>query len=120
MRKWLLSAALLLAIAAGIAGFAQKGDKVQAAQAPANAVPVPPPQPNASMEKEKGNRPAGAEPLLHAQMAQLLRLANQLQTDVGKTNKDTLSISVIREAAEIEKLTRTMRAERLEHASHDH
>ncbi|HEU5458031.1 MAG TPA: hypothetical protein VFU68_05395 [Terracidiphilus sp.] len=53
-------------------------------------------------------------------MAELLRLANQLQTDVSKTNKDVLSVSAVREADEIEKLTRAMKAEHLDHASHDH
>jgi hypothetical protein len=36
--------------------------------------------------------------------AHLLKLANELKTEVDKTDKDTLSISVIRKADEIERL----------------
>lgn len=113
-----MAAALLLAIVAGLAGFSQQGNKVQAAQAPSNTVPSKPAQPSGSQQEEEGKAPAGMQPELHAQMAELLRLANQLQTDVGKTNKDTLSLSVVREADEIEKLTHAMKAEREEHSSH--
>lgn len=39
----------------------------------------------------------------------LLALATELKADVDKTNKDTLSIDVIKKADEIEKLARTVR-----------
>ncbi len=39
----------------------------------------------------------------------LLVLATQLKTEVDKTNKDTLSINVIKKAAEIEKLAHDVR-----------
>jgi nitric oxide reductase activation protein len=39
----------------------------------------------------------------------LLALANELKTDVDKSNKDTLSMDVIRKADEIEKLAHTVK-----------
>jgi hypothetical protein len=36
-------------------------------------------------------------------------LANELQADVQKSNKDTLSLDVIRKADEIEKLAKSVR-----------
>ncbi len=44
------------------------------------------------------------------QSANLLKLANSLKADVDKTTPDTLSVPVIREADEIEKLARKMRS----------
>jgi len=41
---------------------------------------------------------------LAADVDRLLELSNQLKSDLGKTNKDELSVTVIRRAAEIEKL----------------
>jgi hypothetical protein len=39
----------------------------------------------------------------------LVALANELQADVQKSNKDTLSLDVIRKADEIEKLAKSVR-----------
>ncbi len=39
----------------------------------------------------------------------LVQLAQQLRTSVGKTNKDVLSVSVVREAEQVEKLAHQMR-----------
>lgn len=41
--------------------------------------------------------------------ARLLALASELKTEVDKTNKDTLSLTVIRKASEIEKLAHDVR-----------
>jgi hypothetical protein len=46
---------------------------------------------------------------LVADTQKLLQLANELQTDVQKSNKDTLSLDVIRKADEIEKLAKSVR-----------
>ncbi len=40
---------------------------------------------------------------------QLVAMAQQLKTSVDKSNKDTLSLDVIREAERIEKLARQLR-----------
>ncbi len=43
------------------------------------------------------------------QSTNLLRLAYNLKSEVDKTTKDTLSVTVVRQAAEIEQLARKMR-----------
>lgn len=57
--------------------------------------------------------PAAADSPRHKQLtddsAQLLALAVALKTEVDKTNKDTLSIAVVRKADEIEKLAHRLR-----------
>lgn len=40
---------------------------------------------------------------------QLLKLAQQLKVDVSKSDKNTLSLNVVREAGEIEKLAKTIK-----------
>ena len=44
-----------------------------------------------------------------ADTQKLVELANELQADVQKSNKDTLSLDVIRKADEIEKLAKSVR-----------
>jgi hypothetical protein len=44
------------------------------------------------------------------QSANLLKLAYTLKSEVDKTTKDTLSVTVVRQAAEIEQMARKMRA----------
>jgi nitric oxide reductase activation protein len=44
-----------------------------------------------------------------ADTQKLVALANELQSDVQKSNKDTLSLDVIRKADEIEKLAKSVR-----------
>ena len=46
---------------------------------------------------------------LAADSAALLQLAQELKAEVDKTNKDTLSVSVIRKATEIEKMARNLK-----------
>ncbi|MGC1462718.1 MAG: hypothetical protein WA802_10985 [Terracidiphilus sp.] len=41
--------------------------------------------------------------------ADLLKLANALKAEMDKTNEDTLSVAVVRQAGEIEKLAHKMR-----------
>jgi hypothetical protein len=43
--------------------------------------------------------------------AELLKLAIELKSDIDKTSIDTLSLSVIRKADEIEKLARSLKVE---------
>jgi hypothetical protein len=54
---------------------------------------------------------SSAEPRnqLAGDSARLLKLAAELKAEVDKTNKDVLSVTVIRKADEIEKLTRAMK-----------
>jgi hypothetical protein len=46
---------------------------------------------------------------INSESAKLLKLANELKAEVDKTDKDTLSIGVIRKADEIEKLAHSVK-----------
>jgi len=68
----------------------------QAAQSPAPAQPaIPDPDPNNPVAVQSAN---------------LLKMAYDLKSEVDKTTKDTLSVTVVRRAAEIEQLARKMRS----------
>lgn len=92
-------------------------------QAPNPSQPIPgpeasrPPDANAIMmmhdqQQKKANVNAANEERkrqISDDSAKLLKLATDLKTEVDKTNKDTLSIGVIRKAEEIEKLARAVK-----------
>jgi len=46
-----------------------------------------------------------------ADSAKLLKLSQELKAEVAKTNKDTLSLAVIKKAEEVEKLAKTLKEE---------
>lgn len=48
---------------------------------------------------------------LAADTARLYQLANELKAEMDKSTKDTLSLSVIKKADEVEKLAHKVRAE---------
>ncbi len=136
---WICSLAglFLVALSAGAGGRATlaQTDQAQtddsttavAPPEPATAVPSPPsanskPKQAAKPEAEQPEsatavRPEAAPlaPLDDSQKAvadasaNLLELANSLKREVDKTSADTLSVAVVRKAAEIEQLARKMR-----------
>jgi hypothetical protein len=66
----------------------------------------PPPQ----MEQDQAKmRNVDRQKQLVSDTQKLLALANELKTDVDKSNKDTLSLDVIRKADEIEKLAHSVK-----------
>jgi len=71
------------------------------AEAP-KAGPAPEPE-------NRGAANAEAEDTVSAECAGLLKLAASLKTEVDKTTKDELSISVVRDAGQIELMARKMR-----------
>lgn len=83
--------------------------------------PVAPPQPivvrvpaqSAAVQPAKAEMPAIPDPdpknPVAVQSANLLKLAYNLKSEVDKTTKDTLSVTVVRQAAEIEQMARKMR-----------
>jgi hypothetical protein len=71
----------------------QSSQDVEAAKVEMPAIPNPDP-----------NNPVAV------QSASLLKMAYDLKSEVDKTTKDTLSVTVVRRAAEIEQLARKMRA----------
>lgn len=72
-----------------------------------------PRQPDNSMarmaERMARQRNTDRQKQIVADTAQLLKLAQQLNIDVSKSNKNTLSLNVVREASEIEKLAKTIK-----------
>lgn len=72
--------------------------------------PTPPDNNMAHMsERMARQRNTDRQKQIVADTAQLLKLAQQLNADVSKTNKDTLSLNVVKEASEIEKLAKTIK-----------
>ncbi len=94
------------------AGDAQSGDKATLSASSSKA-------PGASPQVEQRDQKTGQQDLntpgsdrrkqIADESNQLLALAIDLKAEVDKTNRDTLSISVIRKADEIEKLAHNVR-----------
>lgn len=109
-RAWLVPALVLLGILAfGPAAHAQLLNPDRSIHDPALTTP---PDANAQMEmnqkKATDQNYAAANAERKKQIAddtaKLLKLAMELKAEVDKTSKDTLSLSVIRKADEIERL----------------
>jgi len=90
---------------------AQQG---QQAASPPLAVPAAQGQ---SQNPDPGN--AQQKKRIAEESARLLALATDLKTEVDKSNKDTLSLAVVRKAGEIERLAHSVK-ERMKLASLDH
>ena len=74
--------------------------------------PMTPPDmsPNPAMVQEQAKmRNTDRQKQLVLDTQKLLALANELKSEVDKSNKDTLSLDVIRKADEIEKLARSVK-----------
>lgn len=72
------------------------------------AAPAPATAPTARQKELDAIRDPQKREILD-QSANLLKLANSLKAEVDKTTEDTLSMTVVRQADEIEKLARKMR-----------
>jgi hypothetical protein len=110
---WLPGLALsALALSAGAGG-------VCFAQAPAQETkPGAPASSAASPDAEKANPPQAApasnpadpeQAQLLADSEKLVKLSQELKTEVGKSTKDTLSVTVIKKAEEVEALAKSLR-----------
>jgi hypothetical protein len=86
--------------------------------APPQPIVVRVPAPSASGSPQAGKPKIEIPPIpapdpnnpVAVQSANLLKLAYNLKTEVDKTTKDTLSVTVVRQATEIEQMARKMRA----------
>lgn len=67
------------------------------------------PVPAGVAERQEAARQTDRQKKLVSDTNKLLELATQLKADVDKTNKDTLSIDVIKKADEIEKLAHSVK-----------
>jgi len=111
-----------LVFIAGLLCFAQDGQPVaagaeQAGSSSQSSIDTPAqanPQAGnpAKPSKEEAAAPAADQhnkSQISVESTQLLAMALALKAEVDKTNKDTLSVNVIRKADEIEKLAKTVR-----------
>jgi hypothetical protein len=108
----LLACCAALAVAAGaglLRGHAQSApppptaapEKVASAPAPAAGQQEKSPTGNAAAEAQKQQ--------IASECADLLKMATDLKAEVDKTTKDTLSVTVVRKASEIEQLAHKVR-----------
>jgi hypothetical protein len=76
-----------------------------------NPNPDNPPDPNMRHAQEEAakQRNLDRQKRLVADTDKLLQLAQELKVEVGKSNKDMLSVTVIKKAEEIEKLAKSVR-----------
>jgi PPE-repeat protein len=109
--RYLFAAPLLAAIL--FVGGPLPASRANAAQAAAGA-PAEAAQPISTENKPAAAIEASAPVPAPAQpaddSARLLALANELKSAMDKTTKDMLSVTVVRKAAEIEKLAHRMRS----------
>lgn len=84
-----------------------------ASQAPVNAASETKPLPETAAKPTQVQKPDTADNQRKKQISdessQLLAMALSLKAEVDKTNKDTLSLNVIRKADEIERLAKTVK-----------
>jgi hypothetical protein len=114
MTVWAMAGGLMLAM-----GSAGRGEQRSAAGAVAQAdqtvvpgvVPVAPPdERTVKMEEEQAKkRNAERQKKLVEDTTKLLALANELKAAVDKSDKNTLSLDVVRKADEIEKLAHSVK-----------
>jgi hypothetical protein len=103
-----------LAVLSSAAGGGLLRDKAQSPPAPAAASSA---SAQAPMPAQQAVKPSadtaldGRKKQIGGDCASLLKLANGLKAEVDKTTKDTLSVTVIRKAGEIEQLARKMKDE---------
>jgi hypothetical protein len=114
MAVWAVFGVLMLAM--GGAGRGEQGSAVgAAAQADRTTVPgvepvAPRDERTTSMVEEQAKlRNAERQKKLVEDTAKLLQLANELKAAVDKSDKNTLSLDVVRKADEIEKLARSVK-----------
>lgn len=107
----------LAAIAIALALFSPAIRPLQA-QTPATPAASPPPPTQAAAPAPAQADPKAAtkptpkearEAEINAEAQQLYQLAQELKVEVDKSNKDTLSLAVVKKAEEIEKLARTLK-----------
>jgi nitric oxide reductase activation protein len=108
MGMWVAGGGLMLALGSAGQGIGYPGADTPAG--PAGGLIVAPDAKTAKMEKDQREQMnADRQKKLVADTAKLLELANELKTAVDKSNKDTLSLDVVRKADAIEKLAHSVK-----------
>jgi hypothetical protein len=106
----------LICLAVLAVGFCGLGNSQDAASGvPPNQNPAAPAQDNSQNKTTKASRQElqsqQRKDQLTADTAKLLELANELKAEMDKSTKDTLSITVLKKADQVEKLAHKVRDE---------
>jgi len=107
-----IPALVCLLLCAPIAARAQKSSLPSEPAIPgvsSNPAPEPDPSMRRMTAQMAFRRNAERQKQIVAQTAHLLELAQKLNDEVSKSNKDELSVSVVKEAEEIEKLAKSIK-----------
>ena len=87
-----------------------RGQQIPQPQQPQPIIPDPGSPNDSRLERDQAKaRSADRQKQIVADTQKLVTLANELNAAVEKSNKDTLSLDVIRKADEIEKLAKSVR-----------
>ena len=112
--QFLLSAIFVLAVGAFPAWAQQAGG--DSSQTPASAgqeTTTPAPTPSTQRPDTAVVKPTTPAEVRQAQLVadtnRLYQLAQELQSEVAKSSKDTLSLAVVKKAAEVEKLAKSLK-----------
>ena len=121
-RSILLFVFVTLVVAVPMYSQSNPADPVPAAQSPKaspsaqESVPAPPTEPNAEVHP-----PATAEEIRQAQIEadtkKLYQLSAELRAEVAKTYKESLSLTVLKKAQELEKLAKSLKVEMKQEAA---
>jgi hypothetical protein len=116
LRKLFISCVLFVCAVATAGAFEQtsSGSQTNPPPAPASSTPTP-----SDSKKTAGPTPTTPVVVISdprqaqivADSEKLLKLSQELKAEVAKSNKDTLSIAVIKKAEEVEKLAKTLKEE---------
>lgn len=117
LRRWLWSGAVMAVLTApmGTVDSAQQGPSIDKPYLMPEANRLPDKNEQMRMQEQKAKKQnfevANAErrKQIEADTAKLLQLANELKTEIDKTDKDTLSLNVMRKAESIERLAKGVR-----------
>jgi len=105
--------ALLMLTAAGPARAQTTQQPMPPAPVMPGAIPTPGAEPDLALrrmsEQMAARRNEDRQKKIVSDSARLLALAQQLNADISKSNKDTLSVPVVKEADEIEKLAKSIK-----------
>jgi len=111
-KGWTLSALCVTTLVAMAlsSGVSQTAPQTQPAPAAATAPVSPAPAP-ATAPKPVSDKAQQRKDQIAADSAKLQQLAAELKTEMDKSTKDTLSLTVVKKAEEIEKLAHKVRDE---------
>jgi hypothetical protein len=117
-RKLSLAGVISLALLSAISMWAQTAGTPSQAPPPNDATSTAEPAPQkqdtpAAKTDDAAQKPMSPEEARQAQLAadtnKLYQLAQELQAEVAKSTKNTLSLAVVKKAAEVEKLAKSLK-----------